>query len=490
MRQPYGRQIASTITYAHPSWFAQNDFLVVVQDVRGQGGSEGTFTGFSQESSDTSQTHSWVRSLAECNGRLGTYGFSYQGLTQLLAEPGSIPPDCLSPAMTGLNEFDHWSCDGGAFWWHLGLAWGLQLAAQKALRLRDTKGWLEIRKSLENNDYLREGPLLLDKYDPSGMANNWYQNSRKIKKSNWIIHKPLKTWLRQPMLLIGGWWDPHLRGILDIYKQSLKAGGEPELHIGPATHLNWWEGTNKLQLNFFNRHLKLSKDTFSKNKQAYFWNLTTKKWQKNYSPINNERSWGLISKGLACVESNDGILEPNSNGSGTVLVVHDPWRPVPSIGGHLGPNPGEAERNELDQRNDIAIFSSTPFPSTFHLEGHPSLEIVAFADQEGFDLCVAMSILNKERTSAKQLSTGVLRVSGEEAKEPFLRKICLYPLLADFREGESLRISIAGAAWPAIGINPGNQAHPCRAPDANCLVTTISLKLSDSKLRISPLISL
>ncbi|ABX08997.1 CocE/NonD family hydrolase [Prochlorococcus marinus] len=115
MRQPYGKEIASTITYAHPTWWASKGYLVVVQDVRGQGDSSGEFGGFCQEPSDTSQTHSWVRSLPECNGRLGTYGFSYQGLTQLLANQGSPPPDCIAPAMTGLEECNHWCSDGGGF---------------------------------------------------------------------------------------------------------------------------------------------------------------------------------------------------------------------------------------------------------------------------------------------------------------------------------------------------------------------------------------
>ena len=48
MRQPYGRQIASTVTLAHPSWWAAQGYLVVVQDVRGQGESQGLFRGFSQ----------------------------------------------------------------------------------------------------------------------------------------------------------------------------------------------------------------------------------------------------------------------------------------------------------------------------------------------------------------------------------------------------------------------------------------------------------
>jgi putative CocE/NonD family hydrolase len=39
MRQPYGRDIASTVVYAHPIWFARHGYNVVIQDVRGRGGS-------------------------------------------------------------------------------------------------------------------------------------------------------------------------------------------------------------------------------------------------------------------------------------------------------------------------------------------------------------------------------------------------------------------------------------------------------------------
>ena len=137
MRQPYGRDIASTVTYAHPAWWAQQGFLVVVQDVRGQGDSTGVFRGFSQEANDTAATHAWVRALPECNGKLGCYGFSYQGLTQLLAPANSQPPECFAPAMAGLDERDDWSCTGGAHWWHLGLGWGLKLADLQAKRRGD-----------------------------------------------------------------------------------------------------------------------------------------------------------------------------------------------------------------------------------------------------------------------------------------------------------------------------------------------------------------
>src|SRR6202035_110906 len=49
MRQPYGRDIASTVVYAHPVWFARHGYHVVIQDVRGRGGSEGEFYPFWHE---------------------------------------------------------------------------------------------------------------------------------------------------------------------------------------------------------------------------------------------------------------------------------------------------------------------------------------------------------------------------------------------------------------------------------------------------------
>ncbi|MEN9541746.1 MAG: hypothetical protein RLZZ459_1837, partial [Cyanobacteriota bacterium] len=93
MRQPYGRAIASTVIYAHPQWYASRGFAVAVQDVRGRGDSEGAFRGFCQEAADGSSTLAWLRAQSWCNGRVGTYGFSYQGLTQLLLADEEQLPD-------------------------------------------------------------------------------------------------------------------------------------------------------------------------------------------------------------------------------------------------------------------------------------------------------------------------------------------------------------------------------------------------------------
>ncbi len=489
MRQPYGREIASTVTYAHPTWWASHGYLVIIQDVRGQGDSEGKFQGFQQESFDTTETHKWVRSLPECNGVLGTYGFSYQGLTQILGESGSRPPECLAPAMTGINECNHWSCEGGAFWWHLGIAWGLQLAAQKLKRENDVQGWRIVRESIDTNKYLTNGVELLRKYDSKGMALKWLKTSESSSK-NWEIHRPLNEWLKQPMLLIGGWWDPHLRGILELNKKAIEAGGHPELHIGPATHLQWWEETNNTQLDFFNRHLKPNPAKKLSNYKR-LWNLTSREWQNSQKLKRSDKNLVLFlsSAGLACASSTEGKLIASSEKEGFTHIVHDPWRPVPSIGGHLSPTPGEANRELIDMRGDVATFTSEPFAKEMVIESTPTLGIKAKADKEGFDICVALSILFKNQKAVHQLSTGFLRIIGGEAKSFTYREIILQPFLASFPKGSQIRLSISGSCWPAIAINPGSSKNPCISPDPHCCITTISMNLSNSNLKFDPIFS-
>ena len=76
MRQPYGRAIASTVVYAHPRWYASKGYIVVIQDVRGRGSSEGGFQLFANEIADGIETINWLSELPDSTGEIGMYGFS------------------------------------------------------------------------------------------------------------------------------------------------------------------------------------------------------------------------------------------------------------------------------------------------------------------------------------------------------------------------------------------------------------------------------
>ena len=485
MRQPYGRAIASTVTYAHPSWYATHGFLVVVQDVRGRGASEGEFRGFAQEAADGADTIRWARHLEGSNGQLGCYGFSYQGLTQLLSDDPKAIPDCLAPAMAGLDEQSDWASEGGAHWWALGLGWGLQLAAQRCQRQGDGAGWQAIRASLTSGSFLHDGMDLLARHDPQGMAYRWLQQPAH-DTGELGLHQPPAALLTRPMLLIGGWHDPHLRGILALWRRCRAAGGTPWLRIGAWTHLDWDGGIDRLQLAFFRHHLQHQSPAAELQAPVLLQDPRSRQWQLPSNPAE-QPSWGLRSGGLAAIDTEEGELAPGQAGSGGVTVVHDPWRPVPGRGGHLGLDAGPCERSDLDRRGDVACFTSAPLATPLTLEGRPRLLLRVEADQPSFDLCAALSVLNRDGRGVHQLCTGVGRFQQEPANTGTLQ-LELQPLGAHLERGQRLRLSLAGSAWPQIAVNPGDGSLPHGPSGPRHRVISLGFDLAGSQLQLLPLL--
>ncbi|MEB3303462.1 MAG: CocE/NonD family hydrolase [Cyanobacteriota bacterium] len=498
MRQPYGSALASTVTYAHPHWYAEQGFLVVVQDVRGRGDSEGTFGGFAQEARDGAEAVRWARQLPHGNGRLGTYGFSYQGLSQLLnAGGGEEPdplPDCLAPAMCGLDERLDWASEGGAHWWALGLGWALQLAAQGAQRRGDGQAWAVIRRSLETGDFLHNGLSLLEEHDPGGMGLGWLR-ADPLTPQPWVQHQPAATLLRRPMLLIGGWHDPHLRGVLRLWEWATSCGGRPSLHVGAWSHLHWHGGMDQEQVDFFRRHLGGHPGPGAAGRSTepgaiWLQDVTTGRWFTTTPGASTARArWCLTSDGRAAIRSDGGCLGEHPPGSNqTVVVVHDPWRPVPGRGGHLGGEALLADRTDLDQRTDVACFTTAPLVQTLQLVGRPVLRLRVRADQPGFDLCAALSVVGGDDRRARQLCTGLLRVLGQEAMAPLERRVEFQPLAATLQAGEQLRLSLAPAAWPHVAVNGGDGRQPQSGPTALHRIITLTLLLAGADLAILPLL--
>jgi putative CocE/NonD family hydrolase len=502
MRQPYGSALASTITYAHPRWYADQGFLVVVQDVRGRGESEGTFAGFAQEAADGAEAVRWLRDLPECNGRLGTYGFSYQGLTQLLNTGPSLParsnplPDALAPAMCGLDERLDWASEGGAHWWAPGLAWALQLAAQGARRRDDLQAWQTLRRSLESGAYPHEGLALLERHDPGGMGLAWLRANPR-DPAGWPVHAPPAALLRRPLLLIGGWNDPHLRGVLALWRRARAAGGQPSLHVGAWSHLNWQGGMDREQVAFFRRHLGLPAPSEGEPARPvdpgaiWLQDATSGDW---FAPDAASAApgprWRLASDGRAAVRREEGRLlvgDEAPEEAHPVVLVHDPWRPVPGRGGHLGGEGLLLDRSDLDGRTDVACFTTAPLHRPRRLLGQPVLRLRVEADQPGFDLCAALAVVSPDGQTARQLCTGLLRVVGPEALRPLERCVCLQPLAATLRAGDRLRLSLAPAAWPQVAVNPGDGEEPLGPVTARHREITLTLLLEGSALEMAPL---
>ena len=108
-------------------------YVVIAQDVRGRYTSDGEWYPFKHESSDGFDTVEWAASLPYSDGRVGMFGGSYVGATQMLAaiaHPPHLAGIC--PVVTASNYHDGWTYQGGAFEQWFNESWTSGLAAGHA----------------------------------------------------------------------------------------------------------------------------------------------------------------------------------------------------------------------------------------------------------------------------------------------------------------------------------------------------------------------
>lgn len=124
-RTPYDKR--GDVDFGHKG--AARGYVVINQDVRGRYSSDGDWYPFLHESDDGYDTIEWAAALPYSDGRVGMYGGSYVGATQMLAaiaHPPHLAGIC--PVVTASNYHDGWTYQGGAFeqWfnesWTSGLA--------------------------------------------------------------------------------------------------------------------------------------------------------------------------------------------------------------------------------------------------------------------------------------------------------------------------------------------------------------------------------
>ena len=478
MRQPYGRRIASTVVVAHPSWYAANGYVVVIQDVRGRGTSEGRFRLFADDVEDGGEAVAWASRLPGVNGRLGMYGFSYQGHTQLLALAAGRPElQALCPGMATWDVRADWACEGGAFG-HLGnIMWGLQMGAEQARLAGDAAAFEALHaaaRALPLNAPRPALPEVLETHARYSHYLDWATRGpddpywAAISVGAALQGKPMAV----PMLHIGGWFDFMLRGTLRIYQEAVARSAEPQrLIVGPWTHMPWGRKVgavdfgpeahgfiDQLQVAWFDRFLKDLDNGVDRAAPVRLFDLVGKSWRDfDAWPRPAPMRRHLASQGLAAAGPSGRLVDAPEAASLDV-IVHDPWRPVPSLGGHNGEAGGVQDRAEIDQRNDVATYTSAPLDAPLTLAGDVALTLAVAADAPSFDVSAVLSRVTPEGR-AFNLTQGHRRIDGApESVTIDLRALC-----ATLPPGDALRVSLAAASFPAFAVNPGTGAAPAQA---------------------------
>lgn len=494
MRQPYGRDIASTVVHAHPIWFARHGYNVVIQDVRGRGDSEGEFYPFRDEARDGAETIAWLRTRPECNGSVGMYGFSYQGATQLLAaaqQPEGLL--CIAPAMTACDLYHGWFYHGGALRLATTLGWGLQMLKGDVRR----KGLREASDRLEeawcnpaaqaNVLSFREHPALRGEGVPQ-YVQDWldhdqpgqYWSNQDVSRSIGRIHVPT--------LHISGWYDMFVRGSVDGFAQ-LRLGAATKfarenqyLIAGPWQHIPWGDrigladfgpeallDTDEILLRWFNHWLKDSGE-FSREPRIRHFVMGENRWhQAEDFPSGSSRVLYLHSQGKANSRKGDGVLSgasPDGEEPSDVFV-HDPEVPVAAPGGGSGAT-GPFDQSTLELGNNVLVYTSEPLANPLLIFGSPRV-VLHCATSSGNTDFTAKLIRVRAKGIAEFICIGMARSGwlfrerGYAADKIHAWKFSLEPTSCRFDSGDRIRLEISSSAFPLYDRNPGREVASCRA---------------------------
>ena len=496
MRQPYGRRIASTVVFPHPRWFAARGYIVVIQDIRGRGTSGGTYTLFANDAADGADAVRWAAELPGGNGKVGMYGFSYQGVSQLLAasalmaETGSARPlHALAPAMVGYGIHDDWVYEGGAFYLAPNIGWGIQMAAEEARLAGDEEAYIALRQGLSAFPLGGAVPckpeLLMDRPE-YGHYVDWVSQPAPGEYWDRISPAGKLDGLDVPVLHVGGWYDLMLPGTLAAYRDLVANAAAPQsLMIGPWTHMNWtgWQPAghagaaaesriDDALIAWFDQWLKDPSDDDPEEPFVRLFELGGDSWRDfDGFPDPAPTPFYLSGTGRAALVPGSGqLVERSAEDLSADPVVLDPWRPTPTTGGHADDPGGRVDRSETDARSDVATFTTAPVAQDMKLAGTPRVVMHCRSDQESFDLSLVLSEVMPDG-HVINLTEGFRRVEAGAVTTPI--EVELRPVVARLLEGHALRLSIALASFPAHALNTGAADREARLMDAPITTVTV-----------------
>ena len=493
MRQPYGRDIASTVVYAHPIWFARHGYNVVIQDVRGRGDSEGKFYPFRHEARDGAETIAWLRARPESNGRIGMYGFSYQGVTQLLAaaeQPEGLV--CIAPGMAACDLYQGWFYQNGALRLASTLGWGLQMlkADARRLKLREAsdrleQAWANLAAQTSVLPF-RDHPALCSAGLPTYVLD-WFDHDQPGEYwASLDVSRKLDC-IRVPGLHVSGWYDTYLKGSIAGFLALTKCAGSAfarehqYLIAGPWVHIPWGDrggtadfgaeallDTDALLLRWLNHWLKDSGEFAAEPRIRHFV-LGENRWREAEEfPDGAAQVLYLHSAGRANSRKGDGSLSiAPSVDEPCDIFVYDPEVPVAAPGGLAAPS-GQFDQATVELENNLLVYTTKQLDQPLSVFGSPRVSLCCTTSSAHADF-TAKLVRVRSNGAAEFICMGIARSSwlfantGYAAGKVHHWQFDLEPTSCCFAARDRIRLEIASSAFPLYDRNPGTGAPSCRA---------------------------
>ena len=251
MRTPYDKTDRRYVEIA--DFFTPRGYAVVLQDMRDRYRSEGTGDYYHVVTPHTGEdgydTVEWIASQPWSNGRVGTVGSSYAGITQVRAALERPPHlTAIWPDVVPTNSFHNQSREGGAMQQHM--FWALFIHAQDAQDIADDpekqaevwNGLRDLRQLFRagppwerGSTALRHVPPLeqtLVDYSTRGAYDEFWQRVENDFTRHWDQHADV------PGTYSSGWYDPFPAADSEYYAAMTERNDSPQrLVIGPWSHV-------------------------------------------------------------------------------------------------------------------------------------------------------------------------------------------------------------------------------------------------------------
>lgn len=492
MREPYGKDTAQGGSgYAHPSVWASRGYVTVVQDCRGRFRSEGDFYPFASEGPDGYDTVEWAARLPGADGRVGMYGFSYPGATQLLAA-AERPPSlvAIAPAMTSARFSEGWTSNGGALALAFAASWALGLAWDGARRQGDTGAMRELERAAGDPAWYRRLPLVdcapltrenapyyFDWLEHPGDDGYWQALAADLSR------------IEVPALHVGGWYDIFVAGTMGAFAELEGRAGRQKLLVGPWTHGPWtpvgpgcdaggpadWRVVDDWQLRWFDHWLK-GRDTgvLAAPATAFVLGDGWRDFDGWPPPGSRPVDWYLRSGGRANSALGDGVLSPEPPGEEPADVfVYDPLAPVESRGGHSCCSDPPAPMGPTSQRvteswRDVLVYTTGPLAASVTLAGDAEVTLFAATTALDTDFTARLCLVDPAGESVN-LKEGIVRaryrrsLARPEALVPGAvesYRISLGPLAVRVPAGHRLRLQVSSSDFPHWDRNLNTGGRP------------------------------
>jgi uncharacterized protein len=461
-RTPYGRKgIASG---AGPE-LAARGYRYVLQACRGTDGSGGSHSYFA-EAPDGRATADWIAEQPWFDGRLGSYGASYMGFTQwALASTrkfpwypgGSLAPEVIIPWDLGAVMFNK-PTDTPI----------VDDITPEAVERRMN----ELRAGF---DHLPLGDVIRHL---TGEDLQLYQDQLAHARADdpfWAaldFRGLLHDW-QVPTLLVDGWHDYPLPGVLQDYAILRDAPAPVHLRIGAGGHLGGGGegGMTDAPLAWFDTYLRNEPGLLAERPVTVQVQGEGGSWRDfaDWPPPATPTTWYLHPGGRLAPAAPAAASEPDR-------YRYDPEDPTPSAGGIGMLTGGAVDNRGLEARADVLVFTGDALAEPLELVGPVSAELHVTSTLDHVDVFVRVCDVHPDGGSYN-VCDGLQRFEPgtitRDADGVFVARVAVWPIGHRFAAGHRVRVQVSSGSHPVYARNLGTGEPYATAVDMRVADVTV-----------------